>query len=85
MFGRWYRRYAAHFTAVGAAFRTTARVNAAPVSAVGVGVMLSILPLLVPPFTLRLGQMLPLLITVGVGVMLPILLLLVPPCTLRLG
>ena len=39
--GRWYRRYAAHFSAVGAAVYTTVRVNAARFySAVGVGVML---------------------------------------------
>ena len=54
-FGRWCRRYADHFTAVGAAFHTTARVNAACFSAVGVGVILPLLLLLVPPFTLRLG------------------------------
>ena len=54
-FSRWCRRYAAHFTAVDAAFYTTARVNAARFSAVGVGVRLHILLLLVPPFTLRLG------------------------------
>ena len=38
--GRWCRRYAAHFTAVAAAFHTTSRVNAASFSAVSVGVML---------------------------------------------
>ena len=43
------------FTAVGAALHTAARVHAAPFSAVGVGVMLPILLLLVPLFTLRLG------------------------------
>ena len=58
-FSRWSRRYAAHFTAVGAAFYTTAMVNAARFSAVGVGVMLPILLLSVPPFTLRLGLTLP--------------------------
>ena len=43
-FSRWCRRYAAHFAAVGAAFYTTPRVNAALFfSAVGVGV--------IPPFT----------------------------------
>ena len=46
VFSRWCRRYAAHFTAFGAAFYTTARVNAARFSAVGVGVMLPILLLL---------------------------------------
>ena len=39
---RWYRRYAAYFTADGATLRTTARVDTARVSAVGVGLMLSI-------------------------------------------
>ena len=39
LFSRWCRRYAAHFTAVGAVY-TTARVNAARFSAVGVSVML---------------------------------------------
>ena len=39
-FTRWCGRYAAHFTAVGAVFYTTARVNAPRLSTVGVGVML---------------------------------------------
>ena len=51
-FDRWCRRYAVHFTAVGAAFYTTASVNAARFLAVGVGVTLPIFLLLVPPFTL---------------------------------
>ena len=51
VFGRWYRRYAALFTAVGAAFHTTARENVARFLAVGVGAMLPILLLFVPPFT----------------------------------
>ena len=42
-------------TCVGAAFDTTARVNAARFSAVAVGVMLPIFLLLVPPLTLRIG------------------------------
>ena len=46
---------------VGAAFHTTARVDAAPFSAVGVAVMLPILLLLVLSFTLLLEYMLPLL------------------------
>ena len=50
-----FKRYAAHFTAVDAAFYATARVNAARFAAVGVGVMLPILLLLVTPFTLRRG------------------------------
>ena len=58
-FSRWCRRYVAHFTAVGAAFCTTVRVNAARFLAVGVVVMLPILLLLEPPFTLRLGSMPP--------------------------
>ena len=55
----WYRRSVAQFTAVGAAFHTTVRVNAACFSAVGVGVMLPILLLLVPPLTQRRGYVLP--------------------------
>ena len=58
-FDRWCRRYAVHFTAVGAAFYTTASVYAARFLAVGVGVTLPVFLLLVPPFTLRLGLMLP--------------------------
>ena len=55
-FGRWCRSYAAQCSAVSAAFYTTVRVNAARCfAAVGVGVMLPILPLFVPPFTLRRG------------------------------
>ena len=44
-----YRRYAAHFTAVGGAFYAKVRVNAARFAAAGVGVMLPISLLLVPP------------------------------------
>ena len=55
VFGRWFRRIVTHVTVVGTAFYTTPMVNAARFSAVGVGVMLSILLLLVPPFTPRLG------------------------------
>ena len=50
-----FRRWAAHFNAGGAVFYTTAKVNAARFSAVGVGVVLPILLLLLPPFTLRRG------------------------------
>ena len=50
-----FRRYAAYFTAVGAAFYTTVRVNVTRFSAVGIGVMLHILLQLVPLFTLRRG------------------------------
>ena len=50
------------FTAVDAAFSTTANVNAARRSAVGVGVMPPHSLLLVPPFTLRLGETLSVLV-----------------------
>ena len=70
-FGRWCRRYVAHFTAVGAAFETTARVHAARFSIVGEDIMLPFL-LLVPAFTLRIGKMLPVFLAVGVGITLPI-------------
>ena len=61
-------------------------VNAARFfSAVGVGVRLPILLPLVPPFTLLLGQTLPVFSAVSVGVRLLIILLLVPPFTLRRG
>ena len=46
------------FTAFGAAFHTTARINASRFSADGVGVMLFILLLLILLVTLRLGEML---------------------------
>ena len=85
IFGRWCRRHAAHFIAVGDAFNATARVNAARFSSVGVGVMLPILLVLVPPFTLRRGKMLPVFRPLVVGAMLSILLLLVPRFTLRRG
>ena len=84
-FIRWCRRYDAHFPAVGAAFHTTARVNSARFSAVGVGVVLPTILLLVPPFTQRLGVNAVRFGAGGVGVMLPILLLLVPSFTLQLG
>ena len=48
-FSRWCRRYGADFTAVGAAFYTSARVNAAGILTVGVGIMVPILLLLEPP------------------------------------
>ena len=82
---RWCRRYAAHFTAVGAAFYTKARVNAGRFSAVDVGVMYPILLLLVPPFYITARANAARFSAVGVGVMMPILLLLVPPFTLRRG
>ena len=59
IFIRWCRRYAPNFTAVGAAVYAMARVNAARFSAVRVGVMLITVLLLVRPFTLRLGETLP--------------------------
>ena len=55
VFGRWCRHYAAHFTAVGAAFDTTDRVNAARFLAVGVSVYMATLLLSVPSLTLRIG------------------------------
>ena len=55
VFGRWCRRHAAHFTTVGVALHTTARVNAARFSSVGVDAMLPISLLLVPRFALRVG------------------------------
>ena len=85
VFSRWCRRYAVHFTAVGAAFYTTAGVNAARFSTVGVSVILPILLLLLTPFDTTARANAARLSTVGVGVMLPILPLLVPPFTLRLG
>ena len=67
-------RYAGHISGVGAAFYTTARVNAVRFVGVGVGVMLYTTARVNPArFT-----------AVGVGVMLLILLLLVPLFTLRL-
>ena len=94
-FSRWCRRYAAYFTAVGAAFYTTARVNAALLH-YGEGQCC-------PNFsrwcrryaayftavgaafytTARLNAVR--FSAFGVGVMLPFLLLLVPPFTLRRG
>ena len=80
------RRYAAHFTAVGAAVYTTARVNAARSPAVGVSVMLPNFTAVGVAFytTVRInaGRFFE---AVGVGVMLPLLLLLVQPFTLRRG
>ena len=64
----WCRRYAAHFTAVGAALHTVARVHAAPFFAVGVGVMLPILLLLVCSLQVHASPF----SAVGVGVVLPI-------------
>ena len=55
----WVWRFAAHFAAVGATFYTTARLNAARFSAVSVSVILPISLLLIPLFTLRLGEMPP--------------------------
>ena len=53
VFGRWCTRYAALVAAVRGTFYTSAMVNVARFSAVGAGVLLPILLLLVPPFTLR--------------------------------
>ena len=59
--GSWCRRYTAHLNAVGAVFHTTASVNAARLSVVGLGVMLLFLSLWDPFFTLRIGYILPVL------------------------
>ena len=74
------------FTAVDAAFYTTARVNAAHLSAVGVGVMLPNFTAVGAAFytTARVISA-RCFSAVGVGVMLPIILLSVPPFTLRRG
>ena len=53
VFGRWCTRYAALVAAVRGTFYTSAMVNVARFSAVGVGVMLITLLLLVPPFVKR--------------------------------
>ena len=85
VFSRWCRRYAAHYTAVGSAFYTTARVNAARFfSAVGVGVILAFTAVDADFYTKAIVYA-GCFSTVGVSVVLPILLLLVPPFTLRLG
>ena len=66
------RRYVALFSAVGVAFHTTARVNAATFSAVGVGVMLPVLLLLVLSLRTTARVNAAPFSAVGVGVMLPI-------------
>ena len=58
-------------------FYTTVRVNAAQNLAVGVGVMLPTLLLLVPPFYTTVRVNVVRILGVGVGVMLPISLVLV--------
>ena len=83
--GRWCRPYSVHFAAVGTTFYTKARVNAACFSPVGVGAMLPILMLLMTPFALRRGKMLPVFRPLVVGALLPISVLLVPPFTVRRG
>ena len=79
------RRYAAHFTAVGAAVYTTARVVAGCFSAVGLGVMLPIVSAVGAAFYTTARVNVARFSAVGVGLMLPKLLLLVPPFTLRRG
>ena len=90
-FGRWCRRFAAHFNAIGA-FYATARVNAARFSAVGCrryaahftsvdATIYATTRVNVARFTpLVVGAMLPI-----VGAMLPILVRLVPLFTQRRG
>ena len=87
LFSRWCRRYAAHFTAVGAAVYTTARVVAARFcSAVGVGVMLpNFIAVGAAVYTTARVIAARCFSGVGVGVMPPIILLSVPPSALRRG
>ena len=83
---RWCRRYAAHYTAVGATFYTTARVKNARFSAVGVGVMLPNFTAVGAAFYTTASVIAARCFSaVGVGGMLPILLLSVPPSTQRRG
>ena len=86
LFGRWCRRYVAHFTTVGPAVYNTAKVNAArffsrwcrryaaQFSAVVAAVYTTVRVIAARCFS-----------AVGVGVTPPIILLLVPPFTLRRG
>ena len=86
LFDRWCKRCAAHFTAVGAAVYTTARVNVTRFSAVGVGVMLANFTADgAAVYTTARVIAARCFSAVGVGVMPPIILLLVPPFTLRRG
>ena len=86
-FGRGCRRYAAHFSAVGAAVCTTVRVDAARFcSAVGVGVVVPNFTAVGAAFyTTAIAIAAGCFSAVGVGVRLPILLLLGTRFTLRLG
>ena len=83
-FSRWCRRYAALLTAVGAAFYSTARVNAARFSG---GVVGDILPFTAvgAAFYTTARVNAACYSAAGVGVMLPISLLLGPPFTQRRG
>ena len=80
-FGRWCRRYAAHFNTIGAAFYTTARVNVARFSAVGCRRYAAHFTAVGAAFYTTSRVNAARFAAVGVGVMLPILLLLVPPFT----
>ena len=80
-FGRWCICYAAHFYTVGAAFYTTARVNAARFSAVGCRRYAADFIAVGAAFYTTSRVNAARFAAVGVGVMLPILLLLVPPFT----
>ena len=79
-FRRGRRRYAPHFTAVGAAFYTTATVNAARFLAVSAD-FTAVGAAFYTTATVNAGHFL----AVSVGVMPPTLLLLVRPFTLRRG
>ena len=80
-YGRWCRRYAAHFNAVGAAFYATAKVNVARFSAVGCRRYAAHFTAVGAAFYTTSRVNAARFAAVGVGVMLPILLLLVPPFT----
>ena len=82
---RWCRRYAAHYTAVGATFYTTARVKNARFSAVGVGVMLPNFTVVGAPLYTTATVNASRFSAVGLGLLPPIILLSVPPFTLRRG
>ena len=86
-FSRWCKRYAAQFSAVGAAFYSPVRVNAARFcSAVGIGVMLpNFTAVGVAFYTSARVIATRCFSAVGVDAMLPIILLSVPPSTRRRG
>ena len=83
-FGRWCRRYAAYFTAVGAAVYTTARVNAVRFFGRGCQRYVAQFSAVSAAFDTTVRVIATRFASaVGVSVMLPMFLLLVPPFTLR--